>query len=128
MRTFNVNPMFQVPEQRVKDLLVSAFEGGSNYWIESVEKINTKGGRVQGQYLSDVPLIEGQELKFSVVEDLKDVTPFSYILNITTIQRGLEIMAKDEPRHWNDFLSANDDAITADVFLQCCLFSKTIFG
>jgi len=37
-------------------------------------------------------------------------------------------MASEAPRHFADFIAENDDAETADVFLQCCLFGRIVFG
>ena len=52
----------------------------------------------------------------------------AHILNLQKIKRGLTAMAKKEPKHFADFISEDYDQITGDVFLQCCLFSKVIYG
>lgn len=49
-------------------------------------------------------------------------------LDLEAIERGLEIMARDYPRHFSDFRSENEDAITGDVFLQCALLGEVVYG
>jgi hypothetical protein len=44
------------------------------------------------------------------------------------IDLALQAFATQEPRHFADWLAENDDAETADVFLQLCVFGKTIYG
>ncbi len=41
---------------------------------------------------------------------------------------GVQVMAEKYPKHFNDWMNQNDDAITGDIFLQCCLFGEEIFG
>ena len=44
------------------------------------------------------------------------------------VQRGLQTMAEKYPRHWGDFIRENEDAITGDVFIQCCLLGEVVYG
>jgi hypothetical protein len=37
-------------------------------------------------------------------------------------------MAQAYTRHFADFINQNDDAITGDVFLQCCLLGEVLYG
>jgi hypothetical protein len=37
-------------------------------------------------------------------------------------------MAREYGRHFSDMIAENDDATTADVFLQCCLFGELVYG
>lgn len=128
---FIVTVPTSIDEQRVSDLLVSAFEGGSNYWIEKISKLvepverkfecedNEDGFMKKYEY----PFNMGGEVHIKVCDDDK-----TYILNRAAIERGLTTMATKFSRHFNDFISENDDAETGDVFLQCCLFDDVIFG
>jgi hypothetical protein len=42
--------------------------------------------------------------------------------------KAMNVMAMNYPRHFADFLNEAADAITADAFLQCCLFGALIYG
>lgn len=69
------------------------------------------------------PLVPGGEL---VLKDLE--TGDLYPLTLESVQKGLACMAEKAPRHYGDLLSENDDAITADVFIQCCCFGEIVYG
>jgi hypothetical protein len=133
-----------VSVNRVKCLLCSAFEGGSNYWIDHVENqladgMTSEDFRKGGKFTDPenywpshmiVPFFDGCGVKI-VVSDEDDLGDDEKpaILNVASMQKGLELMAAMEPnRHWQDFIDENDDACTGDVFLQLCLFGKLIFG
>lgn len=42
--------------------------------------------------------------------------------------KAMQLMAKDYTHHFDDLIRENDDAITADVFLQLSLFGDVIYG
>jgi hypothetical protein len=119
----------------IANLLVSAFEGGSNYWYNIKEFIKPKyedllviysfNGEVEyyPKYIS-YPLSEGGSL---IIEDLQNVMNLKS-LNLPTIYSGIKVMAEKYPQHFNNFISGNDDAETGDVFLQCCLYGEIVFG
>ena len=44
------------------------------------------------------------------------------------IKSGWQIFKTKYEGHFNDAIEENDDAITADVFLQCVIFGDCIFG
>jgi hypothetical protein len=131
-------PGFSVPctisEERISDLLCCALEGGSNYWytIEKFVKPPTLVFRTDKQRIFkhlDYPLNEGGAL---IILDTEGEGEKTYRLDRATIQNGLLIMAGlpkgKGGHHWGDFLNQNEDAITGDVFLQCCLFGEIIYG
>lgn len=41
---------------------------------------------------------------------------------------GLSLMSRDYPNHFADFMAENEDAETADVFVQCCIFGNIVYG
>jgi len=101
--------------ERVTDLLVGAFEGGSNYWIREVNPVE------EGEDIYDVA-------PYSKGLCIVDLEGQSNYLTPTTIRRGLQTMADKHRRHMADLLANNDDSTTADVFLQCCLFDTLVYG
>jgi hypothetical protein len=124
-----------INEERVKHLLCSAFEGGSNYWIDSIDykfgpgfvyEDFKEGGRLNsGEYFHPsqlIPLIEGCAV---VVTDEDDK---QHTLDRASIQKGLELMAAQKPRDFADMMEENGDQTTADTFLQFALFGKLIYG
>ena len=126
---------FTVPEsvnvERVKGLLCSAFEGGSNYWYMDLDVHQWPDGvssreRVDAHiydWHTEVPVVEGGVL--SLVDKYEGD---EHLLDLAKITKGLAIMREKYPRHWSNFATENDDAETADVFLQCCVFDDIIYG
>ena len=118
----------KIPQQRLEDLLVTAFEGGSNYWCAiNVDATTFPEGMGINDYkywYMSVPLEDGGNMVIGEKED----ESVGNDLNLKTIKNGLEIMAKKYPYHYGNVVGDNFDAETADVFLQCCLYGDIIFG
>jgi hypothetical protein len=135
--TIVINTKREIKEHRIACMLVSAFEGGCNYWIDRQEFKSKKPkvlvmhldeGSEDGQVWEtyDWPLCEGGDVSF-VADDGNGKT-VRYHLNLETIAKGLQVMADKFPRHFQNFLDENDDAETADVFVQCLCFGDTVYG
>jgi hypothetical protein len=115
-----------ISEQRIRDLLCSAFEGGSNYWY-LITKYNYPKGQTQKTLGIEFPHLELPFKGGSIT--IKDtIDKKSYELNLATIQKGLKLMVEKYPKHYSDFIHEDDDADTGDVFLQLCLLDDVIYG
>jgi hypothetical protein len=114
--------------ERIKDLLTSAFEGGSNYWIEEAERVGEAQDRKQAPYLCDAPFVKDGYVRIKDEGDAINHNGGWFNINPQTIKEGLEKMAAKYPKAWADFMNENDDAETADIFLQCCCFGEAIYG
>jgi hypothetical protein len=51
-----------------------------------------------------------------------------HILNHAAVIRGLEVLAQKYPERMAEIINDEDDAETADVFLQVCLFGEILYG
>ena len=129
MKSISIQTTQNISLYRIACLLCSALEGGSNYWYVIDEFIKPPKLDYQMDADSvykhiDYPLNEGGALIISDCEgDYKGMR-----LDLDSIKKGLEAMASLEANwHWTNFLQEQDDAETADVFLQCCLFGEVIF-
>lgn len=123
-----------ITDQRIKDLLCSAIEGGSNYWYTIAGYVYPDGktaadykGEEDPRYML-LPLVEGGAVQFETHDDDEIKGAKSWLLNLDSIKRGFEVMRDKYPRHFANFISENDDAETGDVFLQSCLFGELVFG
>ena len=130
---------FVVTEEKVKQLLCDAFEGGSTYWCQIVgfkfpdgilykdfregERFGSKTGEAYWHPHQLIPLHEGCSLKIGDGEGQK-----YYSLGRHELERGLHVMAEKHPQHWANVVNDNDDAETGDVYLQCCLFGEIVYG
>lgn len=129
-----------VPHERIRDLLCCALEGGSNYWYYDLypyfrDGVTAKdinpGGELRTPDMGDdwglyytAPFVQGCGICLRDGEDSGKV----HKIGFEKLLRGLRDMARECPRHWGDFLSDNEDATTGDVFLQCCIFGKIMYG
>jgi hypothetical protein len=128
----------EVSDQRISDLLCSAFEGGSNYWYmqldhELPEGISFEEFRAGGarqpkdgycHWCQLIPLVEGCALTLRVQDDPVKI----HRITRECLEKGMGIFAKKYPYHFADFINENDDADTGDVFLQCVVFGDVIYG
>lgn len=128
-------------------LLITAFEGGSNYWLakatpmrraeeingtmyESLDPISWESQfdteELKGLGLHYViPLVEGNYIE--LVED-EEAGNAEHVLLLADVKRGLEVMAKKYTWHWRSVVEDTHDSETADVFLQCCIFKEIVYG
>lgn len=66
-----------IDAQRVADLIVTAFEGGSNYWIDHIEIVKAAPkpeGSVYPWY-AHREVFEGRDVQFKVFEDHRGGLP-----------------------------------------------------
>ncbi len=153
MADFKIQTTINISTERVADLLVSALEGGSNYWymLEGIDMpdkpvfisqfyeafpmycapLTPKGpcpcndDECPYDTYSGTPRTPGGALIFSVMDDDE---PGYHYLDLTALKLGLQLMATKTPRHFANFMREDDDAETGDVFLQLCLFGEIVFG
>jgi hypothetical protein len=120
----------QIEEDTIESLIVSALEGGSNYWymVTGLCDPNEKRQKSKFTYLSDY-VMKGQGLFIndSVYETDKSKQRYG-VLDLNTIRTGMVVIAQKYPHHFKDILSGDCDATTGDVFLQCCVFGELIYG
>ena len=110
----------EVPAEQVEDLLsMFALDGHSGYWASPILLPFHESG-----LLDTRAVIEG-ESTIALVDRPGDV---DYVIGKEEIQRGLQRMATDYPNHLADIKADNSDAITADVFIQCCVFDKVVYS
>ena len=121
-----------IKEKDVQNLLCNAFEGGSNYWYSIVKQIKPKTFIYRTDHEQIFPHLDYpiNPTGFLIIKDnlAEPGERQLYSLSPKVLLNGLQIMAKDYPNHFNDFITEQDDATTGDVFLQCCLFKKVIYG
>jgi len=126
---FVANGLFRIPRSQVAQLLAIILSSGPNASYEIVDSRRPPafGFRSDPRFIFrelDYPLNDGGWL--ALVR--KGLTSDGRRLDLESIGDGLNVMAMNYPRHFADFLNEAADAITADAFLQCCLFGALIYG
>lgn len=123
-----VRARIRIPNQKIKDLITTAFEGACRYWASFKFPDNWKEKYVSRE---DIPFKDGN-IKFYDVE----TDELLGHLNHTSIQVGLQLMAdckdmkgKTVPaRHFKNLAIDNEDAETADVFMQLAVMGQIVYG
>ena len=113
-----VKKVFDVLEDDINEILVGAFEGGSNYWASKVSVVDDdyKGG----EYASDVVGLGGRLIIKTLDNDTKTLTQ---AMMFDGIQRYVDNGGKHFP-----FTDGNPDAYTYDTILQNALFWEAVYG
>jgi hypothetical protein len=138
--TFKVTTPVEFSEDRIASLIISAFEGGSNYWylIDFDKSVKPSDESLwtfpEDDCLNDGktvvrhvqwPMSEGGRL--FITNKFEDEGEEGF-LDRESIQRGLQVMAEKYPKHFADFIAENDDGNTGDVFLQCAVLGQLVYG
>ena len=124
--------------QTIFNLLVTALEGGSNYWyyLADLSMLPPKS------YVPNSPEIEkgfetclvsriweavcnGETIP---VYDIENEDEELGKFNIESINKGLELMLQEGSEHFADALAENEDADTGDIFFQFCVMGEVVFG
>ncbi|KGM36178.1 hypothetical protein [Inquilinus limosus] len=128
----NVNISIDIPISRIADLVCNCFEGSYSPWIGSA---NLAPGEhaIPGLVFWAQPLLYEQP-RFGIVvtydgpDDDEGSFASQKTITLEDLRKGLELMAKEEPYQFGNFLSDNDDAITADTFMQLVVLGEVVYG
>jgi hypothetical protein len=139
----NIKVNVGVPEQRVLAHLNNWFECNTESWAVKA-KLILKEGLHFSDFLVGAKLNpqENYNCALAVIATTPDCSVIltceetddgsetkDYVLNLETIERGLQVMADKYPKHFFDlYRECGGDIITSDVFVQCCLFGEIVFG
>ena len=131
----SVSVSVDVPTSTVRDLLIGAVEGGSNYWGAFHEDPNFTKSVTESDMTAYVESEGGEYLARYDIENPNyclRVSDFeggaTYNVTFESFVNGLGIMANRYPRHFKDVITLNFDAETSDVFVQCAVFGEIVFG
>ena len=130
-----VSVSVNVPTSTIRDLLIGAVEGGSNYWATfrldpNFTKTITESNKAAyieregGEYYAHYD-IENPSYCLRVSDAEGNAT---YNVTLESFVNGLNVMANRYPRHFKDIITENHDAETSDVFIQCAVFGEIVFG
>ena len=119
MKDYEVKTTVHVDRDRLADLMVGALEGGSTYWCEGF----TPDEYPEGCEWGHEAVAHGASF-----EIMTDEGTFHIDNDTARIERALEMMAEQYPRHFGDFMGETDDAETSDVFFQLLCFAEVVYG
>jgi hypothetical protein len=116
-----------INQARLEDLICDAFECGyCSFGIKRYEYPEGQTKQSLGIEYQHIQLpFKGGTIVLDVPEDDDGK---EYRLDKEACIRGLKVMAEKFPKHYADWFTENDDAITADVYLQCCVLGDIVYG
>ena len=122
---------YTITEDMVENVIVSALEGGSNYWyfvdVEDFEQdLPPKNGKALTERISEA-VFKNPSFKMPVydVEDEEDVLGY---LSQKNLRRGMELCAKDYPEVFKRLTDDEIDAEDADIIFQLTVMGEITFG
>lgn len=110
---------YAIGRQRLSDLLCSAVEGGTGYWAQVDQIVRT-------------PNLDYVSVRFHEIESSEPGARNKKVkvIDIDSLAHGVQrcALSKRYAHHFRDFITDNDDAITADVMVQFVMFGDVIYG
>lgn len=108
--------MFTIPDKRVNYLIAGHSGSMSGEWLREWE--------VETKTVDDELVIVKVDAKWLDEDDKQRAGAFDR----AAIQKGMNVMAKDFPNAFADFMRENDDDGTFDIAAQCIIFGKEVYG
>lgn len=115
----------QLDAKLVKNLLICGFDGPMTAsWCRIVAYDRPESAEAFDCYT--LPLLEGCAV---ILEDHYDRKPKGpYRLDRAALIRGFKLLHEKYPHHLGAFFGLNEDAITGDAFIQCCVLGGIVYG
>jgi len=132
LKEMKIQIEYEVTEGMIENVIVSALEGGSNYWYfidvadfeDDLPPMRTYPALTER--ISEA-VFKNPAFKMPVydVEDEDDVLGY---LSQKNLRRGLELCAKDYPEVFQRFTQDEIDAGDADIIFQLTVMGEITFG
>lgn len=121
-----------IDPKRIADMMCCAIEGNhmTRAWCEGVylKKPARPPKHDSGPWYTNPSLYEGDfEIEIIELADLKGKT-VKHLVGPKDFADAFTRMSRKCPEHFGDFLADNEDAITADVWLQLVALNEVIYG
>lgn len=127
-----------IDTNKLVSVISTAFDGGISYWCSKADLTWPSGLKI-----SDIDWLEDPSFWESVskiylapfvdggcvtLEESDDDETHSHVLDIAAIKRGVNAMSSQYPRQWANIITDDYDAEDGDIFVQCCIFGKAVYG
>ena len=133
--SFKVQITHMFDNERISDLLITAFKGGTNSWARIVDyrysKFKPTALSISGRppAYGWVPLTpDGAVLMAGSTNG--PIPEAIWTLDRKAISHGLSVMAEKRPDQISNILEKNFHTWTrtSDIFVQFCIFWKVVYG
>ena len=114
-----------IPSNRIADLMSSAIESGQSvYWCDGIfwksrkHKPPHKRGCADPWYACCATYADPNLVLEIIEHGETEHHSISHFVKLADFKKAFLLMAEKFPQHFGDFMNENDDALTADLFLQ----------
>jgi len=132
MGKYNIENLIVLTEDDVENMVVGAWEGGSNYWAyvsdKMIDKIYDKTGDMNDEPTVNRVLMAVQRGLPVKVRDADNPSEVLGTLTPKSWAKAEQLMIKNHRSHFADIVGQNDDATTADVFFQLAVLGDLVYG
>ena len=126
---------FSIDYEKFEDLIVTALEGGINYWADfpdqeydAIRKWSKNNGISEEPFSKKFSKYIWSGYSVSVIDaDEPDDGEIGQISLEIIKNEGWQLFS-EQTEHFFDFINDNADAITADVWFQCCSLRGVVYG
>lgn len=124
----SVKITIEVSEEAIASALVSALEGGTNYWLEILEygkpkKLTYRCDKQKIFKHIDYPMNSTGSIVLRDTQTGKD-----YRLTRQKLNKAVKLMAEQYSQAFSDMINESGDAITGDMLVQLAVFGDVIYG
>jgi hypothetical protein len=141
-----INKEIELSFYEFSGLIVSALEGGSNYWywLGETSGIHSAYEEWEAMWNAANPdaMVSEEPLSMRIAyllyysdyridvfnNENEDEDEVLGIIDIHKCVEGMRLMYNDYPERWAEVKDGNDDADTADVFFQLVVMGNVVFG
>ncbi len=110
----------------IENLLVTALEGGSNYWYYLPNLTDVPGDEDQPLSMRIVSAIYDHKASIPV-HDLEDGNHLGD-LNLVNVHKAETLMETHHPEHAVCIVTEDYDAVTADIWFQLVVMQDVVYG
>ena len=131
MKTLEIKLTQHISLEHFEEIIVSAMEGGSNYWytINNLEHLNFNLKCGNRTITEKIAYHLFHDRNFSVhVHNIENSKELLGIITQESLLKALEICQKEYPVSFYGLLEGQSDATDADIIFQYAVMGKIIFG
>jgi hypothetical protein len=136
MATYKIPTTVKITTQRIKDMLITALEGGSDYWLRvRVKDLNRLSEQFNNDRNMENLILAGASVPIYDAEGqdglLGHLSMLNIIMALSAMAQGENIKEEKNDRlkeHFDNFINENDDAETADVIVQIAVMESVVYG
>ncbi len=131
MKEITITTKVQITQDDFENIIVTALEGGSNYWYslgEGIPPKDNKGTPLAVRIAERIFNDSNYKLPIHDIED-EEGEPLGY-LSQQSLLDAYGIISEKWPTHFHNMTSEDGDydAETADVFFQVAVMGDIVFG